>query len=80
MRWRRMCVDLKPIESRHVAGVGYDPETHQLRVAFSTGSQYDYKDVPPEVYEQMLQAPSVGAFHALQIRNKYEFKKVTDEQ
>ena len=74
-----MCVELKPIESRHVAGVGYDPATQTLRVAFQTGTQYDYLNVPPEVYEAMLAAPSVGSYQALQIRNKYEFQKVTDE-
>ncbi len=70
---------MQPVQSRHVAGLGYDPLTQKLRVAFTTGTQYDYQNVPPEIYEEMLAAPSVGSYHALAIRNKYEFQKVTDE-
>ena len=72
-------MEIKPVMSRHVAGVGYDPESQTLQVAFNSGSQYVYKNVPQETYEAMLQADSVGSFHALQIRSKFPFEKVTTD-
>lgn len=70
---------MQPVMSRHVAGVGYDPDTQELQVAFSTGSNYVYKGVPQETYDALMQAESVGGFHALNIRTKFPFQKVTHE-
>ncbi len=72
-------MEIKPVMSRHVAGVGYDPESQSLSVVFHTGSQYVYKNVPQETYDAMLEAESVGSFHALQIRSKFPFEKVTND-
>ncbi len=72
-------MEIKPVQSRHVAGVGYDPATQTLQIAFNTGSQYRYKNVPQETYDQMLEAESVGNFHALQIRNRFPFERVTED-
>ncbi len=65
--------------SRHIAGIGYDPTSGDLHVAFHTGSRYVYKGVPQEAYDQMLAADSAGNYHALNIRNKYPYEKVEDQ-
>ena len=72
-------MEIKPVESRHVAGLGYDPATQELQVAFSTGTNYVYKGVPQETYDAMMASPSVGSFHALNIRNRFQWEKVTED-
>lgn len=72
-------MDLIPMQSRHIAGVGYDPETQDLVVAFYTGSRYVYRGVPNDVYAALMDAPSTGNYHAMNIRGKYQYEKVTDD-
>lgn len=42
--------------------IGYDVESRELRVKFREGSIYVYYDVPPDVYEEMLSADSIGHY------------------
>lgn len=48
----------------------YDPEEETLTVDFPTGS-YDYHNVPPDVYNQLMTAPSRGQFFNQYIRDEY---------
>ncbi|MES1245010.1 MAG: KTSC domain-containing protein [Acidobacteriota bacterium] len=61
----------KPVSSSSVSSVGYDPETRTLELEFHSGSVYDYEEVPPEVFQALLEAPSVGRFFANEIRGQY---------
>ncbi|RYG24608.1 MAG: KTSC domain-containing protein, partial [Chitinophagaceae bacterium] len=45
-----------------VAAIQYDPKTTVLRVIYVSGSIYDYKKVPEEVYEAMRTARSKGIY------------------
>lgn len=38
-----------------VAAVGYDPTARVLRVAFRDSGVYDYFDVAPDLFEEMLE-------------------------
>lgn len=42
--------------------IGYEPESRELRVKFRDGAVYVYYDVPPDVYEEMLSADSIGHY------------------
>ena len=44
---------MHPVVSTNVLAVGYDPQTHTLRVRFRTGT-YDYYSVSPDLFGQML--------------------------
>ncbi len=59
-----------------VAYMQYNPEASTLRIIYTSGSIYDYKKVPPEVYEEMKNAPSKGAFLNKRIKTKYSYKKI----
>jgi hypothetical protein len=54
----------------------YHPETKTLRVTFLSGAVYDYKNVPPRVFEQMQKATSRGKFLNYRIKGKYAFEQV----
>lgn len=47
---------MHPVVSTNVLAVGYDPPTRTLRVRFRSGGTYDYYDVNPGLFEQMLPA------------------------
>ncbi|MBE9125291.1 MULTISPECIES: lysine--tRNA ligase [unclassified Coleofasciculus] len=61
--------------SRVIKSFDYDGETQTLRVEFSDGTIYKYRDVPEGVYQCLKSSPSVGQFFNAQIRDKYGFDR-----
>ena len=53
-------MELVTVESSMIHAVGYDKEKRILEIVFNTGRTYQYGDVPPEVYEGLLNAESKG--------------------
>ncbi len=49
----------------------------KLRVTFIKGSQYDYYNVPENIFEQALAAESIGQFFSLCIKDIYSYNKVS---
>jgi hypothetical protein len=49
--------------------MGYDPDLGELQVQFVNGRIYSYQNVPPEIYDALVNAPSKGTFIAYNIRN-----------
>lgn len=60
---------LVPVASTDIAAAGYDPQSGELQVQFTTGRIYSYTGVPPEIYEGFLVAPSKGSFFAQVFRH-----------
>jgi len=54
----------------------YIPESETLRITFVSGTVYDYKKVPEEVYLEMKAAFSKGTFLNENIKGNFEFEKV----
>ena len=48
-----------------------------LRVIFNSGYIYEYYDVEKTVYEDLLNAKSLGAFFHQNIKDEYQFEKVS---
>lgn len=68
-RWAR-------VASSILAAVAYDPAERRLRIRFRTGAIFDYDGVPPVVYDELLAAPSKGAYFAEYIRPEYSYRRV----
>ena len=77
-------MELKKVESSNISQIGYN-EFNQitlnkivstLRIVFNSGNIYDYYDVPKEVYENFLNAKSIGKYFWANIKDKYDFEKV----
>ena len=47
-----------------------------LQVGLRTGRVYDYFDVPPEIYSELLAAESKGRYYNHHIRNEFEFNEI----
>lgn len=67
------------VVSSAVDRVEYEPEGRTLSIwykgAARTLNLYRYFDVPPEVYLELLLAPSVGSFVNARIKPHYRFEE-----
>ena len=55
-------MERQPVESSSVISVGYDEAEQVLEVEFAGGGVYQYFDVAPWQYEQLLRADSIGRY------------------
>ncbi len=53
----------------------YDAKRAELTIVFQTGRQYIYSEVPPEVYQRMQQAESLGEYFNANVKDHYPFRK-----
>lgn len=61
------------VSSSNLASVGYDEGTQTLEVEFVSGSIYEYYDVPANVHQELISAPSIGGYFSQRIRNSYAY-------
>lgn len=65
----------KPVQSTSIKSVGYDQQTKVLEIEFNSGV-YQYANVLPGVYAELMAAESAGRYFAANIKNKYTATKV----
>jgi hypothetical protein len=65
------------VESTVIDAIGY---SHVLEIRFESGRIYQYYDVPEEVYNAMLTAPSKGKYFNEHIRGKYSYQEIELKQ
>lgn len=71
-------VALKTVYSSHISAVGYDASAKRLDVEYQTGKRAAYMNVPPEIAQRVMDAPSVGtALHQL-IKGRFDFGYIED--
>lgn len=67
---------LRKIASSHLSAAGYDEKKKILSVQFEGGEIYDYFDVPPAVYQEMLDAqPHPWTAVNRQLRNGFDYRR-----
>jgi len=66
----------EPVESSNLASVGYDADNKILEIEFNHGGIYQYFDVPKEVFEDLLKAPSHGKYFVHNIKDEYEYDRI----
>ncbi len=60
---------LIPVNSTAIAAVGYDG--HTLTIEFTSGRVYDHPGVSEQVFYELMNASSMGAYYSHNIRGKY---------
>jgi len=65
-----------PVESRALKSVGYDPHARMLELEFSSGTLYQYFDVPEFTYRALMHAKSKGHFFLTSIDRKFRCEEV----
>jgi hypothetical protein len=68
---------LVPVASSMIQAVGYDSETRMLEVVFNSGQLYYYKDVPPDVHQELMAADSKGQYMRAAIIGVYPDYRVS---
>lgn len=64
------------VESSAVRSVGYDEQRHELEIEYAEGGVYRYSLVPRRSYEELLAAPSIGAYVAKRIKPRHAATEV----
>ena len=59
------------VNSKFIQSIAYDDLTKELQVLIQDRT-YSHYEVPLEVYEEFMNAPSKGTFYNKKIRGKYE--------
>jgi len=69
-------MDRTPTTSSLIKSIGYDAANRTLEVEFVKGGVYQYSDVPPAAYDELMAAQSIGKHYGENIRGVYASKKV----
>lgn len=69
-------VEFYEFNSSNVQEAGYDFDDGNLYVRFLNGYLYYYAGVSPQIWDQMIQAPSVGKFVHSHLKGQYEYGRV----
>jgi hypothetical protein len=70
---------LVEVKSSQVKAIGY-LEKSGVIVKFSNDSEYLYKDVPKDVFDNLAKSESVGKFLSSNIKGRYEFIKINTSE
>ena len=65
----------KTVWSSSVRSVGYDEAAQILEIEFVSGGVYRYYGVPRDVYQELLEASSKGAYFLARIRDEYQYAR-----
>lgn len=69
-------VEMHYVQSNNVECVGYDPDTMELHVRFlSSAITYVYLNVPQQVFDEVLAAPSKGSYLNQSVKYVYPFER-----
>lgn len=68
------------VESTTMRSVGYDQTNQILEVEFQSGAVYQYLDVLPAIYKELLDAESKGQYFNSAIRDTYGFVRVDQRE
>jgi hypothetical protein len=61
------------VHSSNIERVAYDEQQRELLVRFNKGIEYFYVNVPRDLYEGMLNAPSKGKYLNDKIKGSYGY-------
>ncbi|MBW2596740.1 MAG: KTSC domain-containing protein [Deltaproteobacteria bacterium] len=67
---------LKPTESSMISHVGYDEGKELLRIRFSRGAEYEYREVPKAAHDALMKAKSIGKYFHQNVKGSYDASRV----
>jgi hypothetical protein len=64
------------VDSSNVEAIGYDDDAQELHIQFLQGAgYYVYHNVPRQIFDDLMYAPSKGSFLNREVKNVYQFTK-----
>lgn len=64
------------VESTTIKSALYNFITGSLKITFSSGTMYEYSNVPSEIYDDFCKAESQGKFLNEKIKGTYNYSKI----
>ena len=69
--------DMIPVASSNISGYSFDSNTGALIVAFISGAEYQYLNVPQNIVDEVFKSSgSIGSAFHHQIKNNFQYQKV----
>ena len=65
------------VESSAVDRIHYTPASHTLDIWYKGGGQYRYFKVPRSLYDELLAAPSIGAFVNQHVKPNFDYVELS---
>ena len=69
-------MERQEVASTTMRSVGYDQAKQVLEIEFQSGVIYQYLDIAPAIYKELVEAESKGRYFNSEIRDAYEFVRV----
>ncbi|MBA0183017.1 KTSC domain-containing protein [Pectobacterium versatile] len=66
----------EPVTSSNIASIGYEESSLTLEIEFIKSGVYEYSNVPPHVYTELITATSIGVYFNANIKNKYPTTRI----
>ena len=66
---------MQTVDSEAVWQIGYDAAGRVLYIRFSSGDLYGYADVPQDLFDRFVAAPSQGRFFQTEVEGIYRYEK-----
>ena len=63
------------VDSSNIEAIGYDDDAQELHVQFLSSGYYIYHEVPRQIFDDLLAAPSKGSFLNREVKGVYQFIK-----
>ncbi|MGW8177802.1 MAG: KTSC domain-containing protein [bacterium] len=67
-------MEMQEVSSSNIRLIGYDEANKTMGVVFHSGNLYHFFDVPKEVHDELVEAPSVGRQFNISVRDQYEYE------
>jgi hypothetical protein len=69
-------LERQPVKSRILRSMGYDDSTKILEIEFQNGRMYQFLDVPPKVYADLMHSNEIGKYFTDKVRTRFRSKQV----
>lgn len=66
----------QPVSSSNIAEIGYDENQRILEVLFHSGTLYQYFEVPPHIFTELMQTSSIGQYVNTNIKGNFRYARV----
>ena len=64
------------LQSTSLNAATFQEQRGYLELEFGSGAIYRYRDVPAQVYDELLRAESKGRYFNQHIRNRFRYAKI----
>ena len=84
MYWNELKIEVIPVDSSNVSGIGYDTESQTLAIEMLDNHLYYYLDVPIEHYNGLLncknagrwEISSIGSYLHRNLKGSYRYVRI----